>query len=274
LEIGLRSIRIAGCSDKVTIYFLGDLHYGSGNYNETALKRTIEEIKETPNAYWIGMGDYGDHIYYTDHRYSPNSMAEAPDVQELREGIMGQIRKLAKILEPIQGQCLGILTGNHEEKIANKYHLDATRELGYCLKAPYLGYLSLIRLLVCTGTMKKSRYSLVIFAAHGTRAPRRSGGKINAVEDSHASYDADIYAIGHSHGLVTSKLELRGISTKGKETRRQRVYIVTSGYLDTSRPGTINYAEKAVYVQSPCRSPYVRFWFMVPRNELNLETTI
>ena len=42
---------------QVTIYPIGDIHYGSPQCNEALVKKVIAEIKDNPEARWIGMGD-------------------------------------------------------------------------------------------------------------------------------------------------------------------------------------------------------------------------
>jgi hypothetical protein len=274
MEFRIAKIQIPSETDKIPIYFIGDCHQGSGNHNLRALRQSIAEIKDNPKARWVGMGDYADHIYYTDHRYSPNSIDFGPDIQELREGIMGQIRKTSYEFEPIVSQCLGIGTGNHEEKIANKYHVDPTREMSIILKVPYLGFSSFIRVLVFRNNSKSCRYSFVIHATHSTRAPRKSGGKINVAEDNTLAYDADIYAVAHSHGMVTSKIERLGISIRGKPQYREKAYIVTGSSMENSKQGTMNYAEKGAYTQGAMGSPIVRVWWCKNEARLRLGMTI
>jgi hypothetical protein len=221
----------------------------------------MDEITEDPNARWIGMGDNGDYVFYTDHRMSPNSMTdEQMDLRDFRRGVMGQVRKIAKRFEPIADKCIGIHTGNHEEKIANKYHTDPSRELAFALGVPYLGYSALTRIYVYAPGSERPFYSFVLSSAHGTRAPRSSGGKLNVVEDRDHEIEADIFFVAHSHGRVASHRQIIGLSTRCELQRKQRLYMVTSSYLENHKVGTINYAEKAGYQQSLCGSPYAEIW--------------
>ena len=272
MEITTYKVKIASLPDPVTIFYLGDIHSGSGNHNSEALKKQVRRIAGAPGALWIGMGDYGDHVYYTDPRFSPNS-EEIIDIREMRQGIMGQTRKIAKELEPIKDSCIGLLTGNHEEKIANKYHTDPTRELCSILGTEYLGYLALIRIWVYAGKDKKPTYSFSLCVQHGTRAPRTLGGKLNVAIDGEHSIEADIYAVGHSHGLTSGVSAVKGISSKGQLYYSQRAFIVTSSFMENAKKGTMNYAEKGNYPQSPMRCPYSKVWIDGTARNMEIEVT-
>ncbi len=57
MEIGKKRISVR-VGDEINLYFLGDIHEGNCNVNYGALEEAVQMIKNDPNAYWIGMGDY------------------------------------------------------------------------------------------------------------------------------------------------------------------------------------------------------------------------
>ena len=51
------------------IYTIGDIHAGSINCSESHIQQRVKEIQETPNAFFLGMGDYADCILKDDKRF-------------------------------------------------------------------------------------------------------------------------------------------------------------------------------------------------------------
>ena len=151
------------------------------------------------------MGDYGDHIYYNDPRFSLSASDENITIGDMRQGVMRQVRKIADLFEPIKDKCAGLLTGNHEETVAKRYHVDPTMELAYRLNIKYLMYSAITLVAIKDG---KSIYTLRVFTHHGYGGGRRHGPQINKVEDAMRIVNADVYAIGHVHGKVASQLEI------------------------------------------------------------------
>lgn len=250
-------------SNKVwhSIYFLADVHLGAAAHDAEGLKETIREIKKDPNAYWLGVGDYGDHIYYNDPRFSLNEVDDLYTVADMREGIMGQVRKLVRVLEPIGDKCIGLGTGNHEEKVLQKFNVDATREMCYALRVKYLGYSSIVTLrpVYTDPSGNRSSKTLQIYQHHGFGGGRRHGPQINKVEDAMRIAEADIYAMGHVHGKVASALDMRAADENGNEFLKPKVFLVTSSYQKAFKQGTLTFAEKNMYPQSALKSPVVQF---------------
>jgi len=239
------------------LHFLGDIHVGQGNHNREHFLERVEVIKKDPYALWLGMGDYGDHIYYTDPRFDLNSQDSTVTAGELRDGVMGQIRKLCDSLEPIRGKCIGLLTGNHEETIVKKYHLDPTREMAFRMDVKYGGYCSITHISV---GYRGSSYSLKVFAHHGYGGGRRHGVQINKIEDAlRVAPTCDIFAMGHVHGKALSTLETIDVSERGNMMHRQKVFIITGSYSDTYRQGVLSYAEKGMFTQAGLGAPVVQF---------------
>lgn len=242
------------------LHFIGDVHLGATGHNAKIFNEKLKEIEDDPLALWFGMGDYGDHIYFNDPRFSPNEQDEGLTMVELRSGIMKQIRSLSEKFEPIKDKCVGLGTGNHEETIAKRYHVDPTRELCYLLGSAYLGYSSLntITFRHSQSNGKKGRSAtLRVYTNHGHGGGRRNGSQLNKIEDAIRIAEADIYAMGHVHGKTGSQLEIIGSCNRGKERKKVKTFVVTGCYQDVSRPSKMTYAERNMYAQSPLGSPMV-----------------
>lgn len=265
MEFATHDIIVKSQKDWHTLYFISDIHEGAVGYNEGRLKETIKQIKNNPHAHWFGVGDYGDHIYYNDPRFSLNEADDALTIRDMRQGILGQIRKVTRQFESIKDKCLGLGTGNHEEKVMKKFHVDPTRELTYNLRVPYLGYSALTTLFLRDRVRNKRdnrqgvTHTLRVFQHHGYGGGRKHGAQINKVEDAMRIVDADIYAMAHVHGKAISELELVGSSATGKMITKQKIFIITSSYQSTIKDGQMTYAERNMYPQAPLGSPIVQF---------------
>lgn len=259
----------------IDLHFISDVHKGAGGHNDKAFTERIESIRTNPRAVWFGVGDLGDYIFYSDPRFSMSAIADI-DVSEMRDGIFGQIRKIATALEPIKDKCVGVGSGNHEEKIYQRYHVDPTRELSYRLKVPYIGY-SALTLLRLPGAHDKrlSTYSARIYTHHGYGGGRRHGPQINKVEDCLRLIDGcDIFALAHVHGKVASKLILKGINSGGNPTESLKTFIVTGSYQDNAPRGTITYAERMAFPKSPYGSPTVRIRWTGKKHRLETQVVL
>jgi hypothetical protein len=174
---------------------------------------------------------------------------------------MSQIRSFCKDLKPIKDKCIGILTGNHEETILKKYHLDPAREIAYALEADYGGYCSLTKIIIGKKRrMGRASYEINLFAHHGYGGGRKHGAQLNKIEDAlRVAPNADIFAMGHVHGKAVSFLETIDITYNGKMLQRQKIFLITSSFVNTYKKGVLSYAEKGLYTQAGLGAPVVRF---------------
>lgn len=254
-------IQTANIKDWFSLHFINDVHIGGAGYNEEKFKEKLKIIEKDPRAMWIGMGDYGEHIYYNDPRFSLNEVDDLVTVGDLRQGILGQVKKLADLFQPIKNKCIGLGTGNHEETVAKRFHVDPTRELCYKLNTRYLGYscISLIKIRMPRHKVKEASTSVRVFTHHGYGGGRRSGTQVNKIEDAMRIADADIYAMGHVHGQTISQLMVRGVGHYGQEYTKKKTFVVTGCYQNVKKANVTTYAERQMYPESPLGSPVVQF---------------
>lgn len=223
--------KVISCeSDQIEIIPFGDVHFGSPNCNLKKFKDLINYISLTPNCYAIGMGDYWDCITHQDKRFDPDNSFEVMDKQ---------YEDFKDIIEPIRHKLICLLTGNHEYKLHTAGIGDLTKRLSSELGVPYAGFSSFIKIKI---TPKTHQRSLMIYAHHGWSASRKSGGVINAVENLAQYYEADLYLVGHSHHLSSSKR-----SQVNYYGSRDILFCNTGSFLETSTWGRTSYSERANY---------------------------
>lgn len=235
-----KKIVLQNNTKSVLIKPIGDIHLGARNCDVEYLKRMIDFIKTHPNAYMLGMGDYADCIYGSDKRFDIESVDLKYKTPE------DQINALYKLFKPIKHKIIGLLTGNHEEKIRKLAGCDLTRILASKLEVPYIGISSFISLSFHTKKERIHRNKINIYAHHGYFGGREKGSKVSNLMKISRVYDADVYLIGHCHDLF-STIEDRIIVSQGHLSKRRVVYGLTGTFLKTVEEGTKGYGEDAGY---------------------------
>lgn len=186
--------------DCFTLIPIGDIHYLSANCDRPLLKRVITEIKEDPNARWLGMGDYGEFITPKDPRWSAGGIdRELIDVGQVDEIGDLMIEHLAELFRPIIGKCWGMGRGNHELAYERHNGTNILKRLLRALDRDELdtGWACLTR--VGFEDDHQHRNGWTIYHAHGWQSGRTKGAKVNQAEKMVGHCDADIYLHGHSH---------------------------------------------------------------------------
>ena len=96
------------------VYAIGDIHVGSEEFNETAVKKKLKIIEEDPCAALCICGDLGDYGL----RNSKTNVYKA--TMSPRE----QQKNIHKLFLPVTDKIAAAVPGNNEERI--------TREVGTC----------------------------------------------------------------------------------------------------------------------------------------------
>ena len=218
---------------------LGDFHVGNPGFDEEKLRERIRAIKRQRNRFTIGMGDYAEWIYpspggITDKRWSP---------QHVRRDLLtrsDQYDYVLKLLRPLRGKVLGLLSGNHEWVIEDYTGIELTRYLAEELETKYLGAAGLIQL-----WLKGLDDPIVIAATHGSYAGRTLGGAMNRLNSWAKGFDADIYLMGHTHWRhVWEGDEKITVSRDGKLIRYHPVKALTGSFLHGYVQGGDSYVER------------------------------
>ena len=168
------------------VYMVGELHVGSPDLNSVKLKRIINEIIMTPNAYVIYIGDQID-----------NALFNCPsNVYTQRLSSQEQITRVAELFRPHAdaGKILAIMDGNHEARSVRACGVSPTLMIAKILgiEDRYTPTTAIVRLAIGSQTY-------TIYATHGSSGGGTIGAKANALERLTRIVDADVYAAGHTH---------------------------------------------------------------------------
>ena len=268
MDIIDRRVTLENVDKPMSLYISGDWHVGTPNSVTKDIEAKIEEVASTENAYLALVGDLAECIEMKDKRFSISSIDKMfyPRLSELS---VGQYDYIKDILSPIKEQVLCSLPGNHEEKIKSEYSHDIHLDLCRTLRIPHMGSAGFLRIKFDRNQFHAPE--LVVFLTHGWVGGRSSGSKINAVETLSQYFDADIYAMGHSHNLfVSSKTRM---SLAGSKTKLKEIWSCNTGsYLQTYKDGSSCYAEKMCLPPNKLGCP--KFSISVKNSGLNIKGEI
>ncbi len=243
MEVIEYRVKLENKDEPLYIVPLGDVHYGNVCCDVKRFKDMVDYIKNKENCYTILMGDMCDAIMMSDKRFDIQSIA--PNLRDRIDDLaMAQYVDMRDMLKPIKNKIIAAVDGNHGDTLSKKYHTDFDAWLYRELDVPDLGASGFV--IIKFDREKFHCENLTIFVHHGWVSGRKSGGKINAMEDLAGSFDSDVYIMGHSHDLFAKSKQR--ISVAGTKIKVKKQYFAQTGsYLQTYMQGASCYAEKAGY---------------------------
>jgi hypothetical protein len=231
------------------LFCIGDIHAGTIHCVEDAIKRKVEEVADTPNARWIGTGDYAEWITPKDKRFDPSLKSIADWVEPDNLG-HSQTIWLTKLFEPIKKKCIGLLYGNHENSIRVYNHENVQQNLCDALEVDNLGYSCFIRFHFNRDNSNEKHMITGAFT-HGSSGAITEGAKLMALMRWMKSMDADIYGYAHLHDYLEKSLSRITVVDKDDSSKiKSKVsYGVTTGsWFRTYTQGIMaSYGEQKCY---------------------------
>lgn len=194
------------------------------------------------------MGDYCECINIDDKRFDPQSIDPNYNIKSLSRLVSQQIDDITFLLKPIANKCIGLLTGNHEETIRLRYHRDVGYDIAKELNIldRYVGYDGWIRLIFTRN--KRDSTMFTIYASHGFGGARKSGPKVNRLEDVAHVFDADIIILGHEHKKIIAPPVLKlGLNQLGDLIQKRQFALMSGSYLRGYNRKATTYVEKKGY---------------------------
>lgn len=237
-------------SEQVRIVLLGDLHLGNAAVDEVLVKSVADSLS-AKNTYWIDLGDAIDAINVADKRFDPRALPAWVSVADLADLTKVQIARYKLYFSPHKDNCLARLCGNHEDTLSRHSERDAYAALNATVNLPderALGYSGFLRLRFRLNRAGRKHaadvWTLVFYLTHGHGGGKLAGAKALNLERLPLAYNADVYAMGHTHAkLVLNKMRY-SISSRLNEVERSHLIMVNVGSFMSSQPG---YAERAGY---------------------------
>lgn len=272
---GIRRIAYPRRSDEIRLYWTADWHIGNNGCAMKRLKEDLKVIKDDPNGFWLGGGDYADCIGMTDRRFDPEVFS--PDISVGELGRLGHalMERVRELMDPIADKCLGLLYGNHEDKYmqlneARQLHSWLCEELG----VPDMGYSCIfdVQLRRQPRIKKVARYQLGEFtngdswtvrvmAHHGAGYAQTPGGKLNKLRKAMDYFpSADLVLLAHVHEQKvepSTTLDANHDCTDIVEHTRKGA--IAGTYLRTYAKDIATYGEKKLYRPVPIGHTVVTF---------------
>ncbi len=238
-------ITLTNKDEPLSIVPLGDIHLGADGCNIEYLKNTIEWIRKTPNSYMIGLGDYLDCIIMNDKRFDIKSV-DKRFLKDLDNLPLAQLKYLEKLLLPIKDKILCMIPGNHEDMFRLRNSVDIMAELRRDMEIEIGDYMTYLKIKFDSEQFHTT--PITFFLHHGFFSGRKIGGKANQITDLAASYDANIYLLGHSHDLFSTSVDRLLLPNGAMNViKEKRIFINTGTFMETTTKGGSGYAERKAY---------------------------
>ena len=233
-------------AEQIEIHVLADLHIGDSLCDFKLILERIEHIKNTPNAYCILDGDLMDTAI----------SSSIGDTYGANLQPMEQLKQCVKIFEPIKDKIMGVLPGNHENRVYKSDGLDITELMCAQLGVPdkYSPTSALLFVRFGRDYNRHNRPQLyTIYATHGTGGGRKEGGKVNRLADLATIVDADIYICGHTHWPAVFRNSFFRVSGSNSSVAQvEKLFINAAASLDYG-----GYGDKAGFKPASKRSPVI-----------------
>lgn len=219
----------------------------------------VQTIKQDRNAVWLGMGDYSECITRTDKRWTQYGIAD----WVVRDNIVESQREwVVDLLKPIASKCVGLLTGNHEEKIHTWHDNDITRNICKDLGVPYASYTSYILLNFkrLDGTSREYK----IHAWHGAGTAQTEGARLQRLMRLVNEFTAHLYLMGHLHAMtlhIPDRIDCIGGRLKSQKLEATITGSWVKAYAQPPKdiPSSIAYPEMFGFKPSRIGCPIVHF---------------
>ena len=211
---------------------------------EGELAKQIRIIRDDPVAYWIDMGDKGEFISPSDPRWDVGVIAPWVNQDNIA---VDQTEWYCDMVAPITDKCIGLLEGNHEDAIRIHSHIDVHKNICKKLEVRNLGYSSFIKL-VFKRNRSTEHHAITGFVTHGSGCAITKGAKLNKLQRMMDAFQADFYAMGHMHDIITDSKPYLTVDQNNKIKQREKVGAVTGCWFKTYAQGVrASYGEKRNY---------------------------
>ena len=225
-----------------SLILFGDLHLGHPGCDFERAERMLKHCVEK-NIYVLGMGDYVEAGLRS-------SVGDSVYMQNLNP--QDQMLEVIDLFTPLveKNLLVGLLRGNHEERIIKNTSVDIVSLMCKMLKVSYLGA-------ACWNLFYVGKQSYTLYALHGASGARFEHTKLKAISDVSYSFNADIVAQGHCHACIDDLLLVQTADRTRKMVVEQKKFVVITGhYLKYDD----SYAQAKGIPLSKMGSPKIKFY--------------
>jgi hypothetical protein len=259
-----RIIKYRKPDTEIKIYAIADQHFTNRAVSWDIVHRDIKLIKDDPNSFWVGVGDYADwhlpsHPYFDAEAFDKNF-----PVNQLTKYAAYISNIIVDLYKPIAHKCLGWAYGNHDHNYFIRHNqMDIHESICEKLGVPNLRYAGWMyvyfvqddkaslnpSVLYSIEPPKKFTSSLCVYVFHGKGAAATPGGKINSLRDIvNTVVNADLIITAHLHEqLIKPFVRISPDKKCGKPISVTTMALITGTYLRNYQPDHTGYGEKKAY---------------------------
>lgn len=180
-----------------TIFFFGDLQWGAKGFDDEAWQAFKSRFKATPNAWAVGLGDYGDWLRPSMRAPLKSSLIKDPSAGAMLDD---QIRRrqddLIEKMAFLEGRLIGLHQGHH----CWEFNSGDNSDMRICaaLRTKFLGWMAATRISFCSDKRREFGRVLTLLSMHGTGNSRYTGVDSRWMDANIVpAWQADVYAKGH-----------------------------------------------------------------------------
>jgi len=205
---------------KFRVLFLSDMHFGHRCCDEKAIEKYLRLAQEEDMRVIIG----GD-LFEAKLRKSKGRLSE----QIYTPG--EQLAYWKKALKPLAGKIDAIVSGNHEERIAEEAEIEVLKEVADYVSAEYDPVGAWVAYMYNQSKSSRHIESLSIYATHGSSGAILPGGKLTAAYRLRWSVSADAILTGHVHQFTATPGEFYDVVLTGanKVIKAKKQWVITNG---------------------------------------------
>jgi hypothetical protein len=222
---------------------ISDVHYGSKTFDEKLFGEVIKWCLDNQ----VVVMTNGDLIECPTKSAPDMFNVSVGSINDQMDFIVDVFGELAE-----SGLLIGLLEGNHERRIKRHANLDVTQIMAKDLNVPY-GRKGIFLYLKARNENQKKSQLYTMYGLHGSSGAYTTGGKVNSVERLVYSAEADLYFIGHSHGLMPSKIPRFKVD-RGRVKQVDTHFVVTGSYMGYWG----SYAQEKGYTPQALGSPKIK----------------
>lgn len=250
IRLNQKTLKIKKGKDYAEVVFLGDVHFGSPQCHKNKFIDMVDYCCKN-SLYVFLMGDLIEM-----------ATRESVGAGIYEQEIIGQnqVEEIIEILKPLSRKklILGLLQGNHEERVYKSTGVDVAKIMATILNVPYLGN-------ACWNLFKVKKQKYFVYTLHGRTAARYEGTALTALERLSSSFNADLICMGHSHKLISSHTINQDVRN-GKVIERKKFLLITGSYLSYDKSYAQSYGLNIAKIGSP------KVKFFAKRKDIHIST--
>lgn len=253
--------KVPKVTEVANLWFLTDQHLGNADCALSKIVKVRDQVLSDPqHSRGVLGGDCCDFVNFSDKRFDIRKIAEdfRPDLDNLALSVA---KYFVEVYRPLaeSKQLIGLVPGNHEETIRQRYHTDVGGYIAGALGIPYLQQVDMIRISV---EDEERNFVVKGVLSHAEKGATTASGKLAACERMASHYDdIDFFAQAHTHEYlhrIMPRVCVRGRFGSPRREERRVVLFLTGGYLKTYGEGFSGYGAKKGYAPCELGSPRLK----------------